>query len=171
MRIDTPLLITGGGPAALVAARVASGAGLQSLVVWSEGAETEASDDTPVVLSPEALAVLTPHGVLDVLRPYLAAIDPPAIAPGRFVGVLKHHCVVDMNITLYEGMTWARGADAGRRTAGTLRDGATRVEIVADAHIDTGALPHALPEVIGAGAEAANGVLVAVRDHGVRRVG
>ncbi len=155
MRIDTPLLITGGGPAALVAARVASGSGLQSLVVW---AETRDRDDAPVVLGPAVRAILTPHGVLDVLRPYLAATDPPAIAPSLFEGVLKHHCVVDMNITVYEGMEWT--AAAGRPGAGgVLELGATRIEVVADAQIDTATHPAELEGAIVAGADAAQAVL------------
>ena len=100
MVIDTPLLVTGHGPAGLVVAKVVSGWGLQSLVAGHQPLD----GDEPVVLDPEAVAVLTPHGVFDVLRPYLASVEPPSIAPVVFEEVLKHHCVADMNVTVYDGI-------------------------------------------------------------------
>ena len=54
------------------------------------------------MLDDAAVEVLDPHGVLDVLRPYLTAVDPLAIAPRAFEEVLKHHCVADLNVTVYD---------------------------------------------------------------------
>ena len=136
MRIETPLLITGGGPAALVAAQVASGSGLQSLIAGHE----PIGDEEPVVLDSTALAVLTPHGVLDVLRPYFAATEPPAIAPSLFEGVLKHHCVVDMNITVFDGMSLVDLRAATTGVTGALCDPKGRWEISADAHLEANPL-------------------------------
>lgn len=158
MRIETPLLITGGGPAALVAARVASGSGLQSLVAG----HVPVGGEEPVVLDPAALAVLTPHGVLDVLRPYLVSSEPPTITASLFEGVLKHHCVVDMNITVYDGMAWVDGHAQRGGVTGALHDGHCRVEVSADAHIEASELPRQLPAAISAGADAANAVLASL---------
>lgn len=155
MRIETPLLITGGGPAALVAARVASGSGLQSLVVGHE----LLGGEEPVPLESAALAVLTPHGVLDVLRPYLVVGESPAIAPRLFEGVLKHHCVVDMNITVYDAMTVVDLHPQRGGVRAVLHDGRSRWEVDADAHIDADKHPHPLSAAILAGAEAANRML------------
>ncbi len=158
MRIETPLLITGGGPAALVAARVASGSGLQSLVAGHE----PVGGEEPVALDPASLAVLTPHGVLDVLRPYLVSSEPPTLMPSLFEGVLKHHCVVDMNITVYDGMAWVDARRHHGRVTGALQDGHRRVEVSADAHIEADKLPRQLPAAISAGADAANAVLASL---------
>ena len=101
MNIDTPLLVVGPGPAALLVAKLASGRGLASVIA---GHEITGAED-PVELDAAALAVLSPHGLLDVLRPYLASHHPVAIAPAVFEEVVKHHCVADMNITVYDGLT------------------------------------------------------------------
>lgn len=74
--IDTPVLILGHGPAALVLAKTASGRGLPTLV-----AGHEPIDAGPAVeLSRDALDALAPHGVIDVLRPYATIQEPFAIA-------------------------------------------------------------------------------------------
>jgi hypothetical protein len=155
MLIDTPLLIVGPGPAPLVVAKVASGWGLQSLVAGHE----PLGDEDPVELDTEAIAVLSPHGVLDVLRPYLAAAEPPAIAPAVFEEVLKHHCVVDMNITVYDGMTLVDAEQRGKGVGGVLTDGRSRWDIVADAFVDGTTLPTELNAAIAAGARLAREVL------------
>ncbi|MED6303747.1 MAG: FAD-dependent monooxygenase, partial [Actinomycetota bacterium] len=98
--IATPLLIVGRGPAALVIAKVVSGRGLPCLVVGHETLENAES----VMLDPESLEILEPHGVLAVLRPYAAAQDPFTITPLAFENGLKHHCVADMLITVYDDM-------------------------------------------------------------------
>lgn len=159
MVIDTPLLVIGHGPAALVAAKVAGGRGLNTLLAGHE----PLGGETPVVLDEAAVAVLTPNGVLNVLRPYLTAVDPPAIAPVDFEDVVKHHCVVDMNVTVYDGMTLVEAAPRpGGGITGVLSDGRSRWELVADAFIDAGALPSTLPEAVSAGGAAADAAVAAV---------
>src|SRR3954452_3275016 len=101
MLIETPLLVVGQGPAPLVVAKIAAGWGLPCLLVGHE----VTGGDTPVALDADAVAALTPHGALDVLRPYLDAVDPPTISPRVFEEVLKHHCVADFNVTVYDRMT------------------------------------------------------------------
>ena len=67
MLIDTPLLVVGRGPAALVVAKVAAGYGLACLLVGHE----VTGGDSAVALDAGAVATLERHGVLDILRPYL----------------------------------------------------------------------------------------------------
>ena len=55
------------GPAALVVAKLAAGRGVPCLLAGHE----VIGDDTPTELDDAAVDVLTRHGVLDVLRPYL----------------------------------------------------------------------------------------------------
>ena len=152
VRIDTPLLVTGSGPAALIVAKLASGRGLASVVVGHQ-----AVDGAPAVLTPEAVAVLEPHGLFDVLRPYLMTTDPPTIDPGTFEEVLKHHCVADMNVTVYDRMaaevTPTSAADELGPATGRLGDGRSTWELTADAHIGATTLPTTVSEaVVAAGA-------------------
>jgi hypothetical protein len=169
MLIDTPLLVVGRGPAALVVAKVASGWGLSSLVA---GHQVVGGDD-PVVLDAESVAVLAPHGVFDVLRPYLSAVEPPTIVPATFEAVLKHHCVADMNVTVYDGMELVDrvrvdgGAPAGPGgVRGVLTDGRARWEVRADAFVDAADLPGELPAAIPAAARVAAAALAAVQRRG-----
>jgi hypothetical protein len=155
MLIDTPLLIVGSGPGALVVAKVASGWGLSSLVA---GHEPLGGED-PVALDADTIEVLSPHGVLDVLRPYLSAAEPPAITPAAFEEVLKHHCVVDMNITVYDGMTLVDDERRDAGVSGVLTDGRSRWDVVADAFVDASTLPTELNAAIAAGARLAREVL------------
>lgn len=159
MLIDTPLLVVGHGPAALVVAKVASGWGLQSVVAG----HCSTGGDEPVVLDPAALDVLRPHGLFDVLRPYLTAAEPPAISAAVFEEVLKHHCVVDMNITVFDGLELVESTAKGEGLSGVLSDGRSRWDVVADAFVDAGTLPHELQSAIIAGAEVARSVLAAIR--------
>jgi len=152
--IDTPLLIVGPGPAALVAAKAVSSRGLPCLVAGHEPLD----DETPVVLDPESLAVLEPHGVLDVLRPYANTQEPFTITPLLFEQGLKHHCVADMLITVYDGMSLQgptfnddeHGADGAM--AGELTDGHSTWNITADAYLDAATLPTDLNQAIHAAA-------------------
>jgi hypothetical protein len=163
--IETPLLVEGSGAAVLVAAKVAAGLGLAGLVVGHEAS----SDETPVPLSGEAVATLTGAGLFDVLRPYLTGADPPAIAPAAFEEVLKHHCVVDLTITVYDGMRYEVGERRGRGERGAISDGRSRWEVVADDVIRSERLPVELNAAIVAGAAAARAAVAALagldREH------
>ena len=130
--IETPLLIVGRGPAALVIAEVVSGRGLPCLVVGHETLENAES----VMLDPESLEILEPHGVLAVLRPYAAAQDPFTITPLAFENGLKHHCVADMLITVYDDMYINETTTSDRGFRGGLTDGRNSWEIRADAFVD-----------------------------------
>lgn len=137
MIIETPLLIIGHGPAALVAAKVLSGSGLTSLVAGHAPRE----DTTPVELDPESLAILEPHGVLGVLRPYASTQEPFTIAPLLFEQGLKHHCVADMLITVYDDMTFTPADDGGAAVTGRLDGAGGSWEVEAHALLDVTAYP------------------------------
>src|SRR4051812_29842914 len=100
MLIDTPLLVVGRGPAALVVAKIAAGYGLPCLLVGHDVSD----DDRPVPLTADAAAALERHGLLGILQPYLDSVSPPTITPRAFEEVIKHHCVADLNVTVYDRM-------------------------------------------------------------------
>jgi hypothetical protein len=157
--IDTPLLVVGRGPAALVVAKVAAGCGLACLLVRHEGTGGE----QPVALAPDAVAELERHGVLDILRPYLVALDPPTIAPAAFEEVVKHHCVADLNATVYDQMDVIERVPAGSGVRGVLTDGTSRWELRADVFVDADLLGAELSSAITAGTAAAVGAVEAER--------
>jgi hypothetical protein len=159
MVIDTPLLVVGRGPAALLVARVASGFGLSSIVAGHE----PLGGDEPEVLDAAAVAVLAPHGVLAVLRPYFVVNEPPTIAPDVFEQVLKHHCVADPNVTVYDGLELVDRAPRGAGVSGVLSDGRARWDLLADAFVDAADLPVRLSDAVPAAAGAAARVLAAIR--------
>jgi hypothetical protein len=151
VRVETPLLVLGRGPAALVAAKVAGACGQPCVLVGHE----IVGGDGPVELDDAAVAVLERHGLVDVLRPHLLASDPLTIVPSEFEHVLKHHCVADLNVSVYDRMEVIQRASTGRSLRGILTDGTVRWELAADAWIDAGALPVSLPAAIVDGAAAA----------------
>jgi len=151
VRIDTPLLVVGSGPAALVVAKLAAGRGVSCLLASHEILD----DDTPIALDDAAVGALARHGVLDVLRPYLTATSPMTIVPRHFEEVVKHHCVADLNVTVYDEVTVVErelGDDGGQAV---LTDGTSRWELHADRFIDADLLPRRpLSAAIVAGAAA-----------------
>jgi hypothetical protein len=132
--IDTPLLVTGRGPAVLVAAKSVSAAGLPCVVAGHRPSQRSG----PVELDDESIAILTPHGVLDVLRPYASNQDPFTIAPTLFEAGLKHHCVADMLITVLDDLRLVDPVPTadGQGVRGVLSDGRARWELRADAFLD-----------------------------------
>lgn len=142
--IDTPLLIVGHGPAALVAAKLASGIGQSSVVVGHESVE----NDEPVVLDQQSVDILEPDGVLGVLRPYAADQNPFAIAPVTFEAGLKHHCVVDMLVTVFDGL-WVEDLElTGSGGIGRLTDGRSNWTFTTDTYLDVSDYPTELNAAI-----------------------
>lgn len=135
--IDTPLLIVGGGPAALIVATIASGYSLSSLIV---GHESQDNDDL-FELDDKTIALLKPHGVINVLRPYAESLEPFVITAALFEKVLKHHCVVNMNITLYDGMELLDLTPDAAGAKAIMSDGQVQWLIQADYLVDTTSLP------------------------------
>ena len=144
MIIQTPLLIIGPGPAALVAAKVLSGSGLTSLVAG----HVPRDDTVPVELDAESLAILEPHGVLGVLRPYASTQDPFTIAPLFFEQGLKHHCVADMLITVYDDMIFTPSDHDHGAGSGRLDGAGSSWEIKANALLDVRPYPSDLNQSI-----------------------
>ena len=130
--LETPRRIVGPGPAALVIAKVVSGRGLPCLIVGHEAAD----NTEPVALDPESVAILEPHGVLAVLRPYAVAQNPFTIASLAFENALKHHCVADMLVTVYDDMYVNEASTTAGGLQGELTDGRNTWEIRADAFVD-----------------------------------
>ena len=169
MIIDVPVLVVGGGPAALVATKVAGGWGLSTLLVGHVPI-VGADEHDPVALDPEAVAVLEVPGILNILRPYLSAVTPPTITTADFEDVVKHHCVVDMNVTVYDAMEFVLtgpapgdpdGTGNGGGVVGVLTDGRARWDVRADTLIDTSTSPRALSDAVRAGGAAAQALLAA----------
>ena len=159
MRVETPLLVLGRGPAALVAAKIAGACGQPCLLVGHE----VTGGDGPVDLDPAAVGVLEEYGVLDVLRPHLLALHPPTVTPREFEDVLKQHCVADLNVSVYDRFDVVDRVITGRGLHGALSDGTSRWDLVADSWIDAAALAPSLPEAITAGAAAVRRAIDATR--------
>lgn len=162
MQIDTSLLVIGAGPAALLVGKLASGRGLGSVIAHQAPVldDDAGAVEEPAPLSDEAVAILTPHGVFDVLRPYLASHHPVAIEPSAFEVVLKHHCVADMNTTVYDGLRLEEAEPTeGGGVRGVLTDGRTRWPVTADAFVDATILPSELSAAVTAAAEVANAIV------------
>jgi len=153
--IDTPLLIVGGGPAALIIGTVVAGYSLGSLIVGHESLNS----DEAVELDDKAIELLKPHGVINVLRPYATSTEPFVITAALFEKVLKHHCVVNMNITLYDGMELLDLAPDGDGANCTISDGQTKWAIKADRLVDTTKLSIDLNGAIKEGAAIAREIL------------
>jgi len=151
MLIDTPLLVVGPGPGPLVVAKVAAGLGLACLLAGHE----PTSDQGAVALTAEAATVLERHGLLDVLRPYLEGADPVTLAPRTFEEVVKHHCVADLNVTVYDGMALAEPVPDGDGVRGVLTDGSGRWDVRADRLVDGASMPRDLSAAIVEGAAVA----------------
>jgi hypothetical protein len=151
MLIDTPLLVVGRGPAALVVAKVAAAYGLPCLLV---GHETTGSDQQ-VALAADAVEALERHGLIDILRPYLGGGDPVTVAPLAFEDVIKHHCVADLNVTVYDQVEVVERVPSGGGIDGVLTDGTSRWSLHADQFVDAAVLPTDLSAAITAGAAAA----------------
>jgi hypothetical protein len=163
MPIDVPLLVVGRGPAALVVAKLAAGRGLPCLLAGHE----IVGDEVPRPLTAPAAAVLERDGLLDVLRPHLTAVAPLTIAPSEFELVVKHHCVADLNVTVYDGVTVLERVTSGAGLRGVLSDGTSRWLLHADRFVDADALPSALSAAIVAGAARVDALLGAP-DPGAR---
>jgi hypothetical protein len=158
IRIDTPLLVVGRGPAPLVAAKVAAGWGLPTLLA---GHEPTGADEA-AVLGEDELRALSAHRVIDILRPSLVGPGPALVSRSEFESVLKHHCVADVNVTVYDQVEVTDlepEGDAGG-VRGILTDGRSRWDLHADHYVDGRALAQALPEAVMAGVGAAEAVLV-----------
>lgn len=167
MRMFTSLLVVGGGPGALAVAEIASGFRLDSLVI-GHLTGTIPESGMPVELDDTAAEALSPHGVLDVLRPFLARVDPPTVAPEVFETVLRQHGAADMNVTMYDrveviGQLSTITDGVGGATEVVISDGQARFEVQADAVINTSNYSQNLSDAINQAARDVASVLEARR--------
>ena len=146
MLIETHLLVVGDGPAALVVAKAAAGLGLPCLLLGHEFT----GGDERVALDDAAIADLVTHGLLDVLRPHLDG-PPVSIAVFDFEATIKHHCVADLNITVYDRMTLLDVVSDHSGLRGVITDGRSRWPVAADAFVDASSLPGDLNRAVTAG--------------------
>ena len=162
--IHTPLLVVGRGPAALVAAKVASGWGLPCLLVSHQPHD----DPEPTVLDRRSRSILERHGVLGVLRPHATAQDPFTITGLAFEQVLKHHCVADTLITVYDGMSVGDVRPEGGGVTGVLTDGRRTWDVHVDAYLDVSAFPAELDGAIRCAAEYSDRLVLGGAPDGAR---
>ena len=132
----------------MVAAKVVSGHGLPCLVAGHKSLE----DASPVELDQKSLAILEPHGVLSVLRPYATSQEPFTITSLAFENGLKHHCVADMLVTVFDNMSLEDAVAYGDGVRGKLTDGLKIWDLEADAFLDVNALSSDLNGAIHDGA-------------------
>src|SRR4051812_9344672 len=132
-----------------------AGHAIPSLLVGHEaagGAEV-------IPLGDAAVAALRQHRLLDVLLPYIGAGPSPAISLDDYEHVLKHHCVADINVTVYDNMAVVEKRRAGSNVEAVLTDGRARWELHARWLIDDETLPAGLPEAIIAAASVVDRII------------
>lgn len=151
IRVDTPVLIVGGGAGAVVVAKVVAGSGLPCLLVGHH----VVGGDAPIEIDDETVTVLAHHGLLDILRPYLTVAEPPTISPRVFEEVIKHHCVADLNVTVYDEVEVVERVVVGPGLRGVLKSGRSRWALSAEQFVDADLLPLPLCAAIRAAGSAA----------------
>ena len=147
----------------MIVAKVVSAASMGSLVIGHQAL----NDGQIVELSDASLEVLKPQGVINILRPYANCISPFSIAADKFEQVLKHHCVVNMNITVYDGMTISLPVTSpisslshtDQGVAVKLMDAHSEWSVNADRMVNTANLPQDLNGAIVEGAAIAGKIL------------
>jgi hypothetical protein len=103
----------------------------------------------PAVLGSVALDVLKAHGLLDILGPYFDRNDASAaISPEIYENVIKHHCVADINVIVYDEVVIADCRAAPSGVEAVMTHGRSRWEVHASELVDGADLPAALPDAI-----------------------
>ncbi|OBH08871.1 hypothetical protein [Mycobacterium sp. E1747] len=163
MRSYVSLLVTGGGPGAVAVAEIASGFGVDSLVIGHKSGQGP-DPDLPAALDGAAIRTLKHHGVLDVLRPFLVRHEPPTLSPRTFEDALRPHCAADLNVTMYDDveLTELRRAEGAEGPwQATISHGKARFAVSAQALIDTSDFPADLSALINAAAARLDALLTA----------
>ena len=153
MLIEVPAVVVGRGPAPLTVAKMLAGQAIPCLLAGHEPAGNVA----PVPLGDAAIATLKQHRVYDVLLPYVGRGPSPAMSSDDYEDVLKHHCVADVNVTVYDAVAVVeRRSDRAGVVEAVLTDGRSRWDLRARRLVDGDSLPVALPEAIVAAATLVN---------------
>jgi hypothetical protein len=154
--IDIPVLVVGHGPAPLTVAKMLSGRGVPCLLAGHRvGRET-----VPTPLGPAAVEVLKDYGLLDILYPYLDRNGASVtISPDIYENVVKHHCVADVNVTVYDEVTIVDRFAGPSGVEAVMTHGRSRWEVHASQLVDGSDLPASLPEAIVTAADLVNRLL------------
>lgn len=155
MLIEVPAVVVGRGPGPVTVAKMLAGQAIPCLLAGHEAA----GHAELVSLGDAATAALERHRLLDVLVPYLAAGPSPAISSDDYEDVLKHHCVADVNVTVYDDVAVVERRPVAGGVEAVLTDGRSRWDLRARWFIDGRDLPATLPEAIVAAATLVDGIV------------
>ena len=148
MLIEVPAIVVGCGPAPLTVAKMLAGRGAPCLLAG----HVPVGGREPVALNDPAVAALERHRLLDVLLPYVAAGPPRSISPDDYEDVVKHHCVADVNVTVYDTVSVVDRRQVAGGVSAVLTDGRSRWDLRARSLVDGAAMPATLSEAIVAAA-------------------
>jgi hypothetical protein len=154
--IDVPVLVVGDGPAPLTVAKMLSGRGVPCLLAG----HTVRPDAAPAALGSSAVDVLKAYGLLGILQPYFdhngASVT---ISPDIYENVVKHHCVADVNVIVYDEVSIVDRVAGPSGVRAVMALGGSRWEVRASQLVDGSDLPTELPDAIVAAADLVNHLL------------
>jgi hypothetical protein len=114
----------------------------------------------PAALGPAAVDALEAFGLLDVLQPYLDRTGASVtISPDIYENVVKHHCVADINVIVYDDVDIVERVAGPAGVEAVMTHGRSRWDVRASELVDGADLPDSLPEAIVAAADLVNGLL------------
>ena len=154
--IEVPVLVVGPGPAPLTVAKMLAGRGVPCLLAG----HTVLPEVGPAPLGPAAVEVLKVHGLLDILHPYLDRNGGSVtISPDIYENVVKHHCVADINVIVYDGVAIVDRLTGPSGIEAVMTDGRSRWEVRASQLVDGSDMPTSLPDAIVTAADLVNRLL------------
>jgi hypothetical protein len=143
--IDVPVLVVGQGPAPLTVAKMLAGRGVLCLLAG----HTVLPDAAPAALGSSAIDVLKAHGLLEILHPYLDHDGTSvAISPEVYENVIKHHCVADINVIVYDEVDIVDRLVGSSGVDAVMTQGRSRWQVHAAALVDGSDLPASLSDAI-----------------------
>jgi hypothetical protein len=108
----------------------------------------------PATLGRSEVEALQGYGLLDILNPYLVSNGGSAtISPEVYENVIKHHCVADVNVTVYDDVAIVDRRAGPSAVEAVMTHGRSRWEVRASQLVDGSELPSALPDAIAASAD------------------
>ncbi len=143
--IDVPVLVVGQGPAPLTVAKMLSGRGVPCLLAG----HTVLPEAAPAALGSSALDVLKAYGLLDILHPYLERNGASVtISPDVYESVVKHHCVADVNVIVYDEVAIVDCVSGPSGVEAVMTHERSWWEVRAAQLVDGSDLPTSLPDAI-----------------------
>lgn len=154
--IDVPVLVVGSGPAPVTVAKMLAGRGVPCLLAG----HSVLPETAPIVLGSAAVDVLEGHGLLGILQPYVERNGASVtISPDIYEDVIKHHCVADVNVTVYDQVAIVDRLAGPSGVQAIMTQGRSRWEVRASELIDGSDLPTSLPDAIIAAVDLVNRLL------------